>query len=538
MKMGTASMRNLLSRVFGTWSICLLFLLFAGETYAQNNFPLDRDAVLPYDQLLNNKNIDYHTGVKPFLSNELAEVKDTAIHYKHYQARQFSDSVLDQKKLRVNAVPFPMSLTGGYDLKNHTAVNDIYASLAMRFYYTKKFALELIYLAGSSNLPGYVDSTAKNSHILPGIGSAYYTRSGFGAKGYSYQDFFGFLSYSPNKVFNFQLGKDKHFFGDGYRSMFLSDNAADYPFFKIQAHVWKIKWVNLFTQMTDATNPSGLQQTFKTKYSSMQYLSWNATKRINISFFEAIVWQGNDTNRVRGFDINYMNPVAFYRPTEYSLGSPDNAFVGTSFKVKLPLQLQLYGQVMLDEFVLHELLARKGWWGNKYGLQAGLKAFDLFGIKNLSMLTELNYVRPYTYSHGSVQQNYAHFNQPLADPLGANFEEFIGILDYRVNRFIIELKGVAALTGRDTSGKDFGQNIFLPYTSRVQDYGNYLGQGRKTAIGTAEFRVGYLLYPRLNLKLELGTQYHTIRASGLAPQDYEVFTIGIKSSFYNTYRDY
>ena len=84
-------------------------------------------------------------------------------------------------------------------------------------------------------------------------------------------------------------------------------------------------------------------------------MSWNATKRINVSFFESIVWQSRDSNNANlGYDVNYLNPVIFYRPTEYALGSGDNALIGASFKVRLWKHLQLYGQLIIDEFLLKE----------------------------------------------------------------------------------------------------------------------------------------------------------------------------------------
>jgi hypothetical protein len=492
--------------------------------HAQQNIPLDRDVIQPFDKLLNEKNTDYHTAVKPFQVNELMAVTDSSIGYRHYKVHRPSGPV--------SILVSPSELSGGYDFVTRQSLYKTTGTIGIGFCYTTKLAIVLNYSGGSALFPSYQDSTIKFTHMVPGVGRSY-------ARGreYLYQDYFGYVSFSPNKIVNFQIGKDKHFFGDGYRSMILSDNASSYPFIKIQTHIWKIKWVNLFTMMQDATAPSGLEKDFKTKYSSMQYLSWNATKRLNISLFEAIVWQGNDTNRVRGFDINYMNPVLFYRPTEYSLGSADNAFIGLAGKLKLPHQVQLYGQILLDEFLLKELLARKGWWGNKYALQAGLKLFDLLGIKNLYMLAEFNYVRPYTYSHGSVQQNYGHMNQPLADPLGANFEEIIGILNYRTGRFIIEAKACAALTGLDTGNSNIGQNIFLPYTKHIE-YGNYVGQGRKTIIATADLRLAYLIMPSINLKAELGLSYHTQREQGMNKSDAALITFGIKTALHNTYHDY
>ncbi len=38
------------------------------------------------------------------------------------------------------------------------------------------------------------------------------------------------------KYINFTLGRGKNFFGEGYRSFFLSDNAYSYPYFKHQHH--------------------------------------------------------------------------------------------------------------------------------------------------------------------------------------------------------------------------------------------------------------------------------------------------------------
>jgi hypothetical protein len=89
-------------------------------------------------------------------------------------------------------------------------------------------------------------------------------------------------------------------------------------------------------------------------------------------------------------------------------------------------RFQLYGQLMLDEFVFSELVTNnQGWWANKYGIQAGLKYIDAFGIDHLDLQAEYNQVRPYTYTHRDSSAYYAHYDTPLAHPLGANFKELI-----------------------------------------------------------------------------------------------------------------
>ena len=71
----------------------------------------------------------------------------------------------------------------------------------------------------------------------------------------------------------------------------------------------------------------------------------------------------------------------------------------------------------------------------KTGFQLGYKAFDFFYIPRLTMQMEYNFVRPYTYAHHNPQQNYGHYNQPLAHPLGANFSELLLMTNYKWKRF-------------------------------------------------------------------------------------------------------
>ena len=239
----------------------------------------------------------------------------------------------------------------------------------------------------------------------------------------------------------------------------------------------------------------------------------------------------------------------FFRPTEYSLGSSDNAFVGLSFKIKIAKKQQFYGQILLDEFLLKEVkadlkhtitgntTAKWGWWANKQAFQIGFKSFDLFKIKHFNFQTEFNYVRPFTYSHGSVQQNYGHMNQPLAHPLGANFMESATFLNFSHKRIFIEGKLTYAVYGADSAGTDFGKNIFISYTNRAKDYGNYTTQGFQTNLITASLRVAYILDTRMNLKIELGVADRIEQRKYTSKQIPYVF-IGIKTDLCNLYDDY
>lgn len=506
----------------------------------QLTYTLSRDFLWGIDNYYNSSTQNYQTFSKPYLFADVNEIKDSSVVFLRLLAGTKAED-FDKKPKKVDVEIYPLLNAGATVQLSETNKNKLSNDLAIGATFMmsigKKFSMNLKALAGRSSYPDLMESTIKNTSVIPGIGYAYRANTDSLNPLYAYQYYSGYLSYSPNKIFNVQVGQDKQFFGDGYRSLFLSDVAAPYPYLKITTRIWHLTYINLYTIMKDATNPSGLKKDWLNKYATFHYLGWNATKRIQIGLFESIMWQGSDSNRYRGYDVNYLNPILFFRPTEYSLGSSDNAFAGFSFKIKLFKKQQLYGQLLLDEFLLKEIKAQNGWWANKYGLQGGLKSFDLFKIKNLNFQTEVNYVRPYTYSHGSVQQNYGHMNQPLAHPLGANFIESATFLNYRYKRFFIEAKGVYAIYGEDSLGSDYGKNIFISYNKRPKDYGNTTTQGIRTNLINASVRIAYILDTRMNLKIELGFAERIEQTNVKTTQTPLVF-FGIRTDLSNLYTDF
>ena len=158
------------------------------------------------------------------------------------------------------------------------------------------------------------------------------------------------------------------------------------------------------------------------------------------------------------------------------------------------LPISAYGQFVLDEFVLDNIKAGNGWWANKYGIQAGLKYFDAFGVSNLDLQGETNIVRPYTYSHGTPNGNYSNYLQPIAHPLGANFKEFIGIARYQpLPRLNLTGKLIYAKMGRDTTGVNWGSDVNKLNTTREKDFGNSIGQGVKNTLLIGTFTASWML---------------------------------------------
>lgn len=534
-------------KVFLLFGMVILFLsgLQAQEAY----IPLSRVSEQRYELQLQSRSSDFHTSIRPYLSSDIARIADfDSLSKAHVRDSKFNRTLIGRKLrkehlFRAKGEDYVLyadpvfEFKGGRDLENDRTVFTNSRGAWISGSVGERFSFSTSFLESQAQFPLYVDSMIRRSRVVPGGARPKRLYTNF-----DYNIATGTISYSLKKHFNVQFGIDKNFIGDGYRSMLLSDNAFNYPFLRLTTNIWKIKYTNLYTVLQDLdTNRASRDVAFKKKYASFHYLDLDIGRRFNFGFFEGIVF-GGDSTRSSGFDINYLNPVIFFRPVEFSLGSSDNALMGFTAKFKINSHNLLYGQLLLDEFYLNQVKAGKGWWGNKQAFQIGFKSFNLFTIKRLNLQGEFNYARPYTYQHRSSLTNYAHYNQPLAHPLGANFYEALGILDYSIRNFYLTAKFIYAEVGydpRDSAGQfiNMGHNIFLNYETHPNENGNWVGQGIKTKQLYAEIELAYLVNPSTNLRIEAGvTNRQTSNINGKSNTLLVYF--GLRTSLSNRYYDF
>jgi len=411
------------------------------------------------------------------------------------------------------------------------------------FKHSKLYA-QANYLFGYNTGPDYIRTVADNSEIIPGIGYANPLGNNFAA-----HMIFGKVRYNPNHFFTFELGRDKHFLGYGYRSLMLSDNASPYPYFKIDTKVWKIRYSNIFSWLQDISDANGDPSKYKNKFTTSHYLDWNVTKSWSIGIFESIIWQGKDTLLNRGFDINYLNPVIFYRPVEFSQGSADNAILGLNTRIKITDNHHIYSQIVIDEFLLSEIradirnfiapsdTAQFGWWANKYAFQLGYKYFNAFNVDGLDLQSELNLVRPFTYSHGSSIQNYAHFNQALAHPRGANFYEWILFVRYQKDNWRLSNQFIWSNYGTDSDSISYGGNLYERYQNRVGTYFHSIGQGLHNVLLYNDIKLSYLINKATNLEASIGYRIR-YNSNKQTTEQSNLLYIGLKTQLWNRYTDY
>jgi len=327
-----------------------------------------------------------------------------------------------------------------------------------------------------ARFPRYVSQRVGEFLAVPGAGffKGYNSTLFDIQNGYDFNVATAYLGFQASRHFGVQIGHGKHFIGNGHRSMFLTDFSAPTFFFKLDTRVWKFHYQNLFLELSPVSQiniPDGT--ILPKKYVAIHYLNYKVTPRLAFGFFEATVF-----NRSRQFEFQYLNPVIFYRTVEGMIGSPDNVLLGFDGRWNMLRRVQLYGQVILDELVASEIFSGSGWWANKWGIQAGVKYVNVLGLDHLDFQMEHNRARPFTYSHSDPSNSYTHYNQPLAHPLGANFKETLVLLRWQpFSRLSLQARFIHAYIGENTPTANWGGNPLLDYNTRVQDYGNEIGQG-------------------------------------------------------------
>lgn len=407
----------------------------------------------------------------------------------------------------------------------------------------KNFSFESSFYENQATFPTYIKNYNETFLVVPGQGRW----KKFKTHGYDYAMSSGYISYSPsirnrNWKSNIQLGHGKHFIGDGYRSLLLSDNAFNYPYLRVTTVFKKIQYTNLYAVFMNLTNggvttPPNTERLFQKKAGSFQYLSWNPTKRIQVGLFQGLIWRASDNKNINHINILFANPILFGNLPAYGLRDTNNIVLGSTIKINVFKSLFVYGQYLLDDVAEKNI---KGAISNKQGFQAGICYYDIMKIKNMHVQMEYNQVRPYTFAHKKTSQNYTHYNQALSHPLGANFKEFVGIFNYRIQNVFARFKINYAIVGRDSSTNYYGNSIFI--SDNYAFYGpestiNEQNQGIRTNITNIDFCIGYLINPATNMNIVVGVLNRKETYKDIKNNTNLIY-LGFRTSLSNIYYDF
>jgi hypothetical protein len=528
------------------------------QTSSQLNIPFTHSYYARFDANMNAVGTNSHTASKPFLfadvqpyynieSERAALSKETSTwlgrklwneHLVQVQGEEYwftIDPIFDLQVGKDTEADFSSTF-------NNTRGLLIQGGLGKKFnFYTSVFESQGRFAQYFNEYAESLRGFGPDPAIIPGRGIA----KRFKTSAYDYPVAEAYLSYSPAKFLNVQFGYGKNFIGDGYRSLLLSDVSSPHPFLKLNTSFWKIKYTNTWMWLNDVRPEVVVDDAFLGKYMANHYLSWNVSKRLNLGLFESVIW---DNSNGRGFDINYLNPIIFYRAIEFATGQgAGNALIGLSGKYKFSNSVNAYGQLIIDEFSINDVTAGNQSWKNKFGYQLGVKYYNAFKVDNLLLQFEYNQVRPYTYSHNTIVLNYAHNNQPMAHLWGANFREAILIGRYNYERWFADVKFIIGERGFDFNTDDdnfnYGGNIYR--SENDNRFGNTnikVAQGNTTSVFHGELQAGYIINPSSNLRLFTNISYRNFdplqETTTTVRSNTVWFTFGVRTDLFNWHIDF
>ena len=526
----------------------LIFFFSLKFSVAQNNlYPLNYNLSIDLNKTLNVNKKQFNTSLKPLINSQFKhQINLDSVLYPQDRYIDFISKFKHQKVLKklfvenlllVDTDDFHLSIDLLFNLaKGKNFVTDSSLSINTRGINIKgnigkRLSFRTQFFENQTFFPYYIRNKIYKTHVVPGQGRW----RGFKGWGNDFAYATGILSMTPIDDLNIILGHDKNFIGEGYRSLLLSDNSFSYPFIKFMYSKNNFQYSSILSDYQLFVLPQDAKlMAFARKYSSINYLSYVFANRLEIGFFENVLWNSSDSVSNNNLNINFFNPVIYFRTFQYSLNNDKNIIDGLNVKLKITKGIQLYGQFVLDDLKTKNDTNR---FDSKNGYQTGIKFFDLFTVKNLYFQVEYNSVRPYTYTHTSVYQSYTNFNEALAHPLGANFNELIFITNYSFKSFNIELKYININQGIDIASQNYGSDLFASYDNITYDNNLNICRGNKVTTTHRYIKISYLINPSSNMRLffEFDNRFSKSESSSLLTNFY---FFGLRTSLTNSYFDF
>ena len=527
--------------LFISFLLCVSSFLVQGQL-VHTNYPLNKWSGHFLDQELVSHDSLPLSAVKPYIISaaQLYTLpgfkKDTGKYYFNATHKLYGDNlvVIDKEDFF-----FTIDLILNLDIAKEFRDPSQYADTSKFFLNTrgffvrgsigKKLSFETFFSENQLFVPLYQREYMLRFSVTPGA-----TRhKPFQGVGFDLGYAGGHISYQALPNWNMQFGHGKHFVGEGYRSVILSDNSPTYPYLRssLQLFKGKLEFTNLFASMQNlirlpfGNSPESL---FERKAFSMNTISFSPIKQIRLGFSEVVMWQSFvHLEGDKDFDPRWINPLPFYNSVALNWNENDNLFIGVDLALKPFDQVTLYGQYMIDD--AHT---------DRTSYQLGLKTTDLF-VKDLFLRAEYNESEHYTGAHDLSLQSLTHTNQPIAHPLGSGFKELILQVAYKYKRWFTDVSHQSVQHDKDVimrSGNysNFGVNLLETYPNELP----LPSQLDLVDLNSTKIRVGYLFNQFNNFMAFFSLQRRHQNGVLFPKEKNALISFGIKTELFNHYYDF
>lgn len=366
------------------------------------------------------------------------------------------------------------------------------------------------YKSAGELYPTYNSYSLQNA-VIPGAART----KPFKQTGFDYAYAIGNVIYSPTKNIKLIGGNNSHFIGTGHRSLFLSDNSIYTPYFQMNLKL-NSKWnfVYMRTRLMNLIRrpiQTDVEAYYQPKGYSVNYLTYNASDKITVSFFEGIIWSKGDSISSHKVNPMFYNPI----PGISELGEKNkkkiNGLLGVNLEYIYNSQHRFYNQIALSNYDLKNI-----------GFQIGYRGYDIAGLKNFMVQAEYNNLPKHLYYSKNSNLNYSNYNLPLAHTKGTNFQEFLVRANYEYQYIYVDVK-----------------LIVYSFSDYIRGSLEAVNLNTKTQTGIVQnhqFEVGCRFNRKMNITVFGSYLFRNDTSNNLTPTKF--FNFGIRTGLINHYNDF
>jgi hypothetical protein len=368
------------------------------------------------------------------------------------------------------------------------------------------------YRAAGERYPNPLDSTYFiDNAVIPGGART----KPFKGDAFDYAYAIGNIVYAPKSFLRFMVGNNSNFVGEGYRTLFLSDNSVPSIYFRTDARISKrldytilrSKQFNLLRRQNYTT----VEAYYQPKLFSSQFLNFIVSDKLSLSLFEGSYWNVGDSVSSKALNGAYYVPLPFIGGLIANNLNEVNTTSGFQMTY-LPIdKLRVYGQ-----------LALSNWNSKSIGSQIGLRYYSPFGLKEGLLQLEYNNVPKRLYLSENSSINYSSTNLPSAHPKGNGFQEFVMRFNFAKNRVYADVKSILYLLKDYESGNLIASNYNLT--------------AQTGSIYHQQLELGYRVNKNMNLEIFLQHVYRSTSFTGDRPTNAVYF--GLRTGLINHYNDF
>lgn len=274
----------------------------------------------------------------------------------------------------------------------------------------------------------YNSSVIQQKSFFDGIAQ---TRTYGSSTGYTEQAFAAYHS----KLFRVKVGRDYLDWGYGRNSLIVGKNAGSFDQIFLQLNTKPVRFT-YFTAMLDPWNSTTSVLAPGTSGSTTINIEdkinrYFTAERLDLNLFDSNVrlgiWQGVlYGGKNQPIDFRFANPFLIYYGEEFNKSTEVNPLVGADFSVYPYEGINVYASLVIDDWQMDKKTQQDlepNEWGGIIGLRASnvLRGFDINGTDAFIEFTKVAN-RTYNQRPGFAYQKLVFGNNPIAHPLGTDFE--------------------------------------------------------------------------------------------------------------------